>query len=173
MTDHGRLSDPVRTASTLPTGSAIILRDYDMKCREALGRELMILCRRRRFQLLVAGDWRLAWKLDAHGVHLPEWQLRRMMTWKPKPGWLITAAAHSQDALVLAAKQGAHAALLSPVFQTTSHLGVRAMGPLRFAREIRQAPLPIYGLGGITSSNVKRLKLSGAVGISGITGFAG
>ena len=111
MTDHGRLSDPVSTASTLPTGSAIILRDYGMKCREALGRELMIVCRRRRFRLLVAGDWRLAWKLDAHGLHLPEWQLRRMMVWKPKPGWLITASAHSKEALVLAAKLGVHAAL--------------------------------------------------------------
>lgn len=173
MTDHGRLSDPIGATSILPAGSVIILRDYDIECREALGRKLMISCRRHRFRLLVAGDWRLAWKLGAHGVHLPEWQLRRKMSWIPKPGWFITAAAHSQDALVLAAKQGAHAALLSPVFQTASHPGAPAMGPLRFAHQIRQAPLQVYGLGGITSSNIKRLKWSGAAGISGISGFTG
>ena len=172
MTDQNRLADPVHAATALPSGSAIILRDYSMDGREALGQDLINVCRRRRLRLLVAGDWRLAQKLGAHGVHLPEWQLLRQLTWQRKPGWLITAAAHSEVALILAARSGVHAALLSPVFETNSHTGGSNLGALRFTRAVKQAPLPIYGLGGINSSNALRLSSSGAAGFAAVSGLA-
>ena len=172
LTDQKRLNDPVRTAAALPSGSAIILRDYSMNGREALGQALMTVCRRHHHRLLVAGDWRLAFKLGAHGVHLPEWQLLRRLSWSRKPGWLITSAAHSEAALVLAARSGAHAAILSPVFETTSHPGLSNLGVVRFSRAVNQAPLPVYGLGGINSSNAQRLSSSQAAGLAAISGLA-
>ena len=171
LTDHKRLTEPVRTAAALPPGSAIILRDYNMDGREALGQELMVLCRRRRLRLLVAGDWRLALKLGAHGVHLPEWQLLKRLTWQRKPGWFITAAAHSEATLILAARSGVHAAILSPVVETASHPGASNLGVLRFTRAVNQAPLPVYGLGGINPSNARRLSTSRAAGFASISGL--
>ncbi len=171
LTDATRLADPVPAAAALPKGGAIILRHYGVPGREALGRELMALCRRRGLSLLIAGDWRLAWKVGAHGVHLPEWQTARPPALPRKPGWLITAAAHAQPALLRAARLGAHAALLSPVFATASHPGARTLGPTRLARLIRQAGLPVYGLGGITAANAARLGASGAAGIAAISGL--
>jgi len=171
LTDATRLADPLPAAAILPKGSAIILRHYDVAGREALGRELMALCRRRGLSLLIAGDWRLAWKLGAHGVHLPEWQAGRPPVLPRKPGWLVTAAAHSRPALLRAARLGVHAALLSPVFATGSHPGVRTLGPARFALLIRRAKLPVYGLGGITAANASLLGPSGAAGIAAISGL--
>jgi len=172
LSDADRLPDPLTAANALPPGSAVILRHYDVAGREELGRALMALCRTRKLSLLVAGDWRLAWKLEAHGVHLPEWQVRRPPLLPRKPGWLITAAAHSEPALLRAARLGAHAALLSPVFATASHPGARTLGPGRFARLRRRTDLPVYGLGGINVGNAARLGPSGAIGIAAISGLA-
>jgi thiamine-phosphate pyrophosphorylase len=172
LTDAARLADPMPAAAALPKGSAIILRHYGVAGREALGRELMALCRRRGLSLLIAADWRLAWKLGAHGVHLPEWQAARPPVLPRKPGWLITAAAHSRPALLRAARLGAHAALLSPVFPTSSHPGAAALGALRFAALAMRCPLPVYALGGIAADNAARLTGSGAAGIAAVSGLA-
>ena len=88
-----------------------------------------------------------------------------------KPGWLVTAAAHSPQALVLARRAGADAALLSPVFPTASHPGAPALGLMRFASWCRCSPIAVYALGGITSQNSRRLQGTGAKGIAGIGGF--
>jgi thiamine-phosphate pyrophosphorylase len=170
MTDERRLPDPLAAAARLPLGSAIILRHYDDPGRAALGRDLIILCRRRGLRLLVAGDWRLAWRLGAHGLHLPQWQVPRL--WTARPGWLITAAAHSHGALNRAARHGVHAALLSPVFPTASHPGGHVLGSLNFAKLTGGAALPVYGLGGITTFGARRLLHSGAVGIAAISGLS-
>ncbi|MBT6587952.1 MAG: thiamine phosphate synthase [Rhodospirillaceae bacterium] len=175
LTDPVRLPDPMVAAGSLPRGGGIILRNYDDPHREALGRDLMALCKMRGLFLLIAGDWRLAWKLGAHGVHLPQWQTAHapvMPRHMGKPGWIITAAAHSQTALLRAARRGVHAALLSPIFPTASHPGAPVLGPIRFSRLIGQVPLPVYGLGGITVHNGLRLNNSGAVGLAAISALA-
>lgn len=173
LTDAERLADPLPAAAALPHGGAVILRHYGVPGREALGRDLMALCRRRGLVLLVAGDIRLAWRLGAHGIHLPEWQVRRPPVLPRKPGWLITAAAHSQSSLNRAAQRGADAVLLSPVFPTASHPGAASLGALRFAGMTLRSALPVYALGGISSGNAARLSNSGAAGIAAISGLAG
>jgi thiamine-phosphate pyrophosphorylase len=94
----------------------------------------------------------------------------RGQTWR-KPGWLVTAAAHSPQALFRAWRSGADAALLSPVFPTTSHPKTRPMGIMRFASWCGASPLAVYALGGVTPANARRLKDCGAEGVAGIGGF--
>jgi thiamine-phosphate pyrophosphorylase len=74
--------------------------------------------------------------------------------------------------MVTASHRGFHAALLSPVFPTTSHPGCATLGPLRFSMLTRNTPIPVYALGGIHAGNVRRLACSSAVGIAAIEGFA-
>lgn len=172
MTDAGRLPDPEAAIGKLPSGSAVILRDYDAPDRAARAQALRASTRRRGLLLLIGADWRLAWRVGADGVHLPErlvraaGQIRRV-----RPDWLVTAAAHSQAALRAAEHAGADAALLSPVFPTGSHPGARALGPVRFAALVREAGLPVYALGGIDRRAIARLRNSGAAGYTGITGL--
>lgn len=178
MTDEKRLADPRAAVGRLPRGAAVILRHYGVPDRAALARDLADLCRRRGLRLIVAGDWRLAAAIGAGGVHLPEGLARRgPPAWgggQMKPsGFLVTAAAHSPAALWRAARAGADAALLSPVFATASHPGAAVLGPLRFARWCRAAPLAVYALGGITPSTARRLAGSGLAGIAGIGALGG
>ncbi len=159
----------------LPRGSAVILRDYGAPDRAARAARLAAACRRRRLRLLVGGDARLAVAVGASGVHLPEAALRhgdrRWRLWR-KPGWIVTAAAHSPAAMAQARRAGVDAALLSPVFATISHPDARTLGPLLFAVWVRRGSLSTYGLGGVNVRTARRLMHSGAVGIAAISGFA-
>ncbi len=77
----------------------------------------------------------------------------------------------SPAALFRAARAGADAVLLAPVFQTASHPDSRPLGCLRFAAWCRESPLPVYALGGVSETSRRRLKGSGAAGLAGIGVF--
>ncbi|WP_316976000.1 thiamine phosphate synthase [Shumkonia mesophila] len=178
VTDAARLPDPAATIRRLPRGAAVILRHYDAPGRAALARRLAALCRRRGVRLLIAGDWRLAAAVGAGGVHLPEAAARRGPPARGggglrRPGFLVTAAAHSPAALWRAAKAGADAALLSPVFPTASHPGAAGIGAIRFVAWCRRSPLPVYALGGIDRHSARRLKGTGAAGFAALGALAG
>ena len=169
MTDEARLADPAAAMAGLPRGSAVILRHYADPHREALGRRLLALSRGAGVRLLIAGDARLADRLGADGLHLPEWMARRggaaWRRWR-RPDWLVTAAAHSPAALWQARRAGADAALLAPVFATDSHPDAAPLGALRLAAWCRRAPLPVYALGGMTAETARRLAPGPAAGIA-------
>lgn len=174
MTDEKRLSDPLPAVRALPSGSAVILRHYGDLGRADIAARLVDEARGRRIRVLIAGDARLALRIGADGLHLPEAMVRNgggaWRKWR-KPGWLVTAAAHSPEALFRAWRSGIDAALLAPVFPTASHPKARPLGALRFASWCRTAPLAVYALGGVTPANVQRLKGCGAKGVAGIDGF--
>ncbi|MQA67168.1 MAG: thiamine phosphate synthase [Alphaproteobacteria bacterium] len=183
LTDAERLADPVPVLARLPRGSGVILRDYAPDTpdavRAASALRVRRACRGRGLRLIVAGDARLALRIGADGLHLPEWMLMRsgigarqaMRGAFRRPGFIVTAACHSLGALRAAARLGADAAVLGPAFATPSHPASPALGAVRFARLVRAAGIPVYALGGIGARTARRLAGSGATGIAGI-GFA-
>ncbi|MGE0650330.1 MAG: thiamine phosphate synthase [Pseudorhodoplanes sp.] len=183
LTDAQRLADPVPVLARLPRGAGVILRDYAPGTSDAMrissAMRLRRACRAHGLRLIVAGDARLALRIGADGLHLPEWMLMRgssfahLMTRSGirRPGFIVTAACHSLRSLRAAARLGADAALLAPVFATPSHPASPALGAERFARMARAAAIPVYALGGVSAHTVRRLAGSGAIGVAGI-GFA-
>lgn len=178
VTDAIRLPDPLAALARMPPGSGIILRHYDSPDRERLAQAVAALARRRRVILLVAGDWRLAARLGADGLHLPE-GLGRTGVLAPALGWVrrhggwLTMACHSPSALGRAARLGAAAALLSPVFATRSHVGGRPIGAVRFGLWAARAKLPVIALGGIDRRTAPRLPRQAACGLAAIGGLRG
>jgi thiamine-phosphate pyrophosphorylase len=169
VTDPQRTPDPLAAAARLPRGAGVIYRAFGDPGAVRIGRALAVLCRRRRLVLLVGADEALAARVGAHGLHLPERNLaqaRRIAA--RRPGWILTGAAHSRAALARAAGCGLAAALLSPVFESKSPSAKRALGPLRFARLVRPARLPVYALGGINGDTAGRLAASGAIGLAAV-----
>jgi len=172
------VSDPARTpapdviAASLPAGSAVIFRAFGATDAIEVGRRLKAIAVRRKLILLVGADERLAHAIGADGVHLPERMAARAgAVGRRRPGWIVTAAAHSRRAVLLAARAGAHAVLVSPVFESASRSAGRPLGPTRFADLARQAPIPVFALGGVTLHNVRRLLGSGAAGIAAVDAF--
>jgi len=172
LSDTLRLPDPRNAILRLPAGSGFIFRHYDQPGREAMARELLRLCRKRRIMFLLAGDWRMALRVAADGVHFPEGLAHQAGAMRRvKPDALVTVAAHGLRSMHLARHFGADAILLSPVFATQSHPGGAVLGPARFARAAHRFSVPVIALGGLNRGNVRRLKGGGAAGIAGISGL--
>ncbi|MBL4614303.1 MAG: thiamine phosphate synthase [Magnetovibrio sp.] len=170
MSDHARMPAPGPWLKNMPPGGAVILRDLDAKRLELLAIRIIPLAHALGLKVLIAGDVRLALKLNADGVHLCEHLVRRnALRLRPqKANFLITAAAHNRIALQRATRIGAQAILLSPVFTTNSHPGAKSLGITRFCALARHSKLAIIALGGINSATIKRLRSSPAYGIAAI-----
>ena len=75
LTDQARVPDVAAVAAKLPTGSAIILRDYTAPNRQEIARSLAQLTHQHDLVLLIGGDVELAGAVGADGVHFREQDL--------------------------------------------------------------------------------------------------
>ncbi len=176
MTDEARVKDPAAVVASLPRGTAVILRHYGVAGRAALAHRLGALCRQRGLILLIADDWRLAAKVGADGVHLPEHRAQRgpssgARLWRRQCGTLLTVTAHGANGLRTAERLGASAAVLSPVFATPSHPQRRVLGLTGAATLLRRVRIAVLALGGVRARTMNGLGHAGFCGVAGI-GFA-
>jgi thiamine-phosphate pyrophosphorylase len=167
MTDDARLPDPQAAALALPNGGMVIVRASDARRRA----ELALMLKQIGVPFLIADDPWLAARVGADGIHLSEAKAKEATHWRARrPGWIITAAAHSLSACARAGH--ADAVLLSPIFPTQSHPRDGFLGVAR-ARFIAQAsPVPVYALGGIDAVTVAGLDDSAFIGIAAISALA-
>jgi thiamine-phosphate pyrophosphorylase len=121
---------------------------------------------------MVGADAGLAARLGADGVHLPERLAGRARRLKAaRPGWIVTAAAHSARAARRGLAAGADAVVVSTVFASRSASAGAPMGPVRLALLARAAKGPAYGLGGIDNKKARRLIDAGLVGLAAVDAF--
>ena len=171
FTDPQRTPDLAATAERLPRGAAIVYRHFGAADAEAQGRRLLAIARRRGLQLLVGQDTALARRIGADGVHLPERIAHSAPALKrAHPHWLITSAAHSDQA---ALASGADAVVLSVALPSSSPSASsgRAMGPVRLAARVRLAGKPAYALGGVNNKTARRLIDAGLIGLAAVEGL--
>lgn len=183
LTD-ARLGDDraIRAAiAALPRGVGVILRLQGQAGDAGLARAVATLCRAQRRVLLVAGDPGLACRVRAQGVHWPD-RRQRSVRQPAQRGLrrrglrrrgIATQATHDVPGLVRAARTGADAVLLSPVFPTRSHPGGPTLGPPRFRLLARKTRLPVYALGGIDAGRARALPLRCLAGLAAIDGWSG
>jgi thiamine-phosphate pyrophosphorylase len=120
----------------------------------------------------VGADPQLAAGIGAHGVHLPERLAASAARLKAaRPGWIVTAAAHSPGAARRALAARADAAVVSTVFASRSASAGRPMGPIRLARLVQAVGGPVYALGGITNENARRLAGLRLAGLAAVGAF--
>ncbi|WP_149539850.1 thiamine phosphate synthase [Siccirubricoccus phaeus] len=168
LSDAARLPDPLPLAARLPPGAAVVARDLPAPRLAALA----ALARRRRLQLLVAAEGRLALR-HAAGLLLPDRRPTRHLLpflLARRPGRALLVAAHGRSGLARARRLHAEAVLLSPAFPTLSHPGAPALGPLRWAALAARAGRPVLALGGVTGRSARRLPRRTA-GLAAIGGF--
>lgn len=172
FTDPVRTPDPEAVAAALPPGSALVYRSFGAVEAEAVARRLLKRVRARRAILLIGADAALATRVGAHGVHLPERAAGRARALKTaRPGWVVTAAAHSPAAVRAARAAGADAAVVSAVFPSRSPSAGAPIGPLRLAQIARAGGLPLYALGGVSDATAGRLRDLPLAGLAAVEGF--
>lgn len=87
-------------------------------------------------------------------------------------GLLHLATAHDLRELGLAARLGADAVLLSPVFPTATHPGGAVLGPVRFRLLARQSPVPVIALGGMNAEHARALDWPRWAAIDGLSALS-
>ena len=130
----------------------VVLREKDLprSDRAALARELSELVP----VLLIASDPSIA----ADGVHLAAAD-----PWPPARPALVGRSCHSRADLERAAHEGCDYATLSPIFESPSKPGY---GPALTVDALRDAPLPVYALGGVDPTNAHSCIEAGAAGVA-------
>lgn len=182
MTDEKRLPDPVAAIINLPRKSMVIFRHYGLnpKGRAHLAYIVRRTCRQYGHLCLIANDIALALRLDADGIHLPEYHIeKRPHTFRQIPhDMLVTCACHSLQTLrklaLLTPDKRPDGVLISPVFATQSHPdqpGLAFSAFLQRTALCRSLGLIPVALGGIKPDNVAMLWGSGVASLAGI-GFS-
>lgn len=157
FTDEARCPDPLPILKRLPKGCGIVFRHYETANRAEMAARVLDAAQAQGRCCLIGGDEDLAQSLGADGLHLPEHMVVGFRRTESEDNWLITAAAHGEEALDAASTAKVDAAFLSPVFETPSHAGGPALGLERFRELAQSTPLPIYALGGITTKTAPQL----------------
>lgn len=164
LTDPERTPDPCAAARRLPRETAVIYRHFGAAERRSVAHKLAQICAARGLKLLIAADPELALQVHADGVHWPEARLPAGRDAFP----LVTASAHSAEAVARAAAYGADACLLGPVFPTRSSSRNAALGAFRASQIARAAALPVIALGGISPDTGARLSGRGFAGLAAV-----
>jgi thiamine-phosphate pyrophosphorylase len=155
-----------RALAALPRGSGFIYRHYhlDGPKRLARFRALRRAARARGHVVILADSALTAREWGADGIYGAPRSL-----YPRRAGLLHLATAHDLAELGLAARLGADAVLLSPVFATRSHPGVGTLGPLRFRLLARRSRLPVIALGGMTPRRARALRWPRWAAIDGLS----
>lgn len=155
-----------RALAALPRGSGLIYRHYhlDGPARLARFRALRRIARARGHVMVLADSALTAREWGADGIYGAPRSL-----YPRRAGLIHLATAHDLAELGLAARLGAHAALLSPVFPTTSHPGGATLGPVRFRLLARRAAVPVIALGGMTARRARALGWARWAAIDGLS----
>jgi len=125
--------------------------------------EVALRCREAGARLLVNGDPALARQFDA-GLHLPSAPL---MALAERPGFdWVGASCHDERELDKAAQLELDYVLLGPVQPTASHPGAPSLGWARLAQRLRDYPLPVFALGGLTGADLEHARSLGAHGVA-------
>ena len=175
LTDESHLIDPTAFISRLPRKAGVIFRHYGLPNRFHLAQKIKQICKDRDLTFIVSGDIKLARILNADGLHLPEYLAVkpnfRFRAWKNRPDKILTAAAHSRQAIMKINNLGFDASLVSPVFETKSHQGAKYLGTIGFQSIVSRQALPAFALGGLNNETAPFLKNTNAIGIAGIRGI--
>ncbi|MBC7622895.1 MAG: Nudix family hydrolase [Aeromicrobium sp.] len=151
-------------ALAVPTLIQLREKDMNLATRRAFAGEIVALARENGALVLVNADIELATAVGADGVHLTSAQLAAMAT-RPAFSW-VGASVHSRAELELAATLKCDFAVLGSVQATPSHPNQTPLGWDNFARIVRDSPIPVFAIGGVSRADAEIAFQRGAHGIA-------
>ncbi len=155
-----------RALARLPRASGFIYRHYHLPDAERLARfrALRRIARARGHVVILSDSALTARAWGADGIYGAPRSLTPRRT-----GLIHLATAHSLGELGLAARLGANAALLSPVFPTRSHPDSAVLGAVRFRLLAGRARFRVIALGGMTPAHARALRWPRWAAIDGLS----
>lgn len=172
FTDPARTPSPGAVMARLPRGAGVVFRGFGRCELDDLAANLRDLARRRGLVFIVGGDARLARKVRADGLHLPERRLPEIIDRRGWPtGFIVTAAAHGPLAIRRAQRSGVDGVVVSAIFPSASPSAGHPVGVTRLAAWARSTTCAVYALGGVDARTAHRLAGTGIDGLAAIEGL--
>ena len=106
---------------------------------------------------------------DVAGLQMPWREARRHRNRPIDDGYWLAVSCHNAEEIQHAARLQADFITLGPVKPTRSHPDAVSMGIGKFRELVADAPMVVYGLGGLEIGDEPEMKSSGAQGIAGIS----
>jgi len=147
----------------------VIYRNYNSANREAELIKIALACKKKRYQLFVSNNIKLALKVRANGIYIPSFNKDKKFLNFEKKNFTIIGSAHNQKEIHEKISQKCTAIFLSPIFpikKTKGNLGIHKFNSLSRANKIH-----MFALGGINEKNFLKLKMIKSKGFGGISLF--
>ena len=151
------------------TKIGVVYRNYNNPKREAELIKIAKACKKKRYQLFVSNDIKLALKVKADGIYIPSFNKTKKFINLEKKNLTILGSAHNQREIKEKISQRCQAIFLSPIFyvkKSSNFLNIHKFNSLS-----RSSKVNILALGGITEHNVRKLRLLHVKGFGGIRMF--
>jgi len=142
------------------------LSEYRDLVEEAIG-----ICHAHKARLLLNAEPSLALELGADGVHLTSARLLELRERPLNSNHLVGASCHDWRELKHACAMNLDFAVVSPVRETASHPGAKALGFTGLRELTERADLPVYALGGMAETDLHSVFEHGAQGVAAIRGL--
>lgn len=160
-----------KIAAAHPAG--IILREKDLSEKEYrnLAEQVLEICRKQETQCILHCFCDTAIELGCDAVHLPLSVLMNMDPEKRKKFRIMGASCHSGEDAVMAEKMGCTYITVGHIFDTDCKKGLPGRG-LEFLKQVCQrVSVPVYAIGGITGTDMKKIRRTGALGACVMSGL--
>ena len=147
----------------------IIYRNYNAKKRENELIKIAEACKKSRNQLFVSNDIKLAIKFKAEGIYIPSFNKTQGFANLEKKNIMILGSAHNQKEIKKKISQKCSAIFLSPIFYVEK--SKKFLGLHKFNYLSQSNNTNILALGGISESNIHKLRLLNIKGFGAIRMF--
>ena len=149
---------------------AIIYRNYSIVHNKKTILKIKKTCKECGKKFYLSNNLKLAMNLDLDGVYLPSFNTKlNLAQINVKEKFSIIGSAHSIKEIRIKEKQGVELIFLSPLFKTKKNKKI--LNPTRFNYLASKTSKKVIALGGITTKNLIRLRLTKSYGFAGISFF--
>ena len=125
-------------------------------------------CRKRQKRFLISNNIKLALNLNLDGVYIPSFNTsKKHLSYSFKKKFLLIGSAHNLKEIRLKEIQKINKIVVSSIFKKNKNY----LNLNRFNLLTKLTKLQIIALGGISKSNLKKLKLVNCTGFAGISFF--
>jgi thiamine-phosphate pyrophosphorylase len=152
----------------LDKNTGIIFRNYNLENNIKTITALNNFCKKNGFKFFLSNNVRLALKLKLDGAYIPSFNKdTKHLSYSFTKNFIILGSAHNNKEIKIKQKQSVEIIFLSSIFKKNkNYLGIN-----KFKLLSRLTHLKIVALGGISSANLKKLKLLNCYGFAGISYF--
>ena len=151
---------------TLNTG--IIYRNYESKDNLITIIKLKNYCKKKGHKFFLSNNVKLAMNLNLDGAYIPSFNKRtNHLSFSKTKNFLLLGSAHNNKEIKIKVRQGVDILFLSSIFKKNKNY----LGLNKFKLLANLTNKKIIALGGITSENLKKLRMVNCKGFAGISFF--